>query len=178
MNAKNKMLRYLLIGACLISSGCTTHAVTGVIGRNIAPPSSPPNIIYGQKALVKGYVGDKEAWQATGMFSSVEVTDSPMPPSQGVLIVNECTTKIKSNFLIDISKCALFVVSLGIIPVYWEYEARCDSEFYQNGKRLATNTIFYDESGIMGWAAHAYDANVTYRKEAQLRLNALLNNIK
>jgi hypothetical protein len=91
MIGKNKIIRYLLISTCLISSGCTT--LSGVTGVIIAPPKNPPNIIYGQKALIKGYIGDLESWQPTGLFSSIEYTSSRNPPSQGVFVINECNSE-------------------------------------------------------------------------------------
>lgn len=180
-----------------VLSGCSTLmdvTLDSDSRQNIAPPSAPPKIIYGQKAYVRYMYGDEyrgewaapsekesqinlDVWRKTGLFSSVEQAPSRKPPLNGVLIVQTCSS-IGGNRYPSFLAAIPLTFSLGLIPVITSVKIYCEIEFHQNGKRLAKDHFAYKQKYMHGLWMLAFNDEEFMRKRSQMCANNLLSKIK
>jgi hypothetical protein len=200
-----KMFNCLAVFVLSVSfiSGCTTlYDSIPSSSANVTPPSSPPKIIFGQKAYIWDVYeqrgvdsgtapGDEEtetyisAWKNTGLFSSVSKATSGAPTSDGVFIIRRCHTY--NNFDGDeypVSPSGIIgFVTLGIVPRTRDIDHFCMQEFYQNGA-LVTPKHSYDQSltlytefQMKGWASLFKNRKEVYQKSAKTCVNNFLNHM-
>jgi hypothetical protein len=210
MNSHNSNLKqkstkkmYISLAVFVLSiaiSGCTAlYDSRPSSGANVTPPSSPPKIIFGQKAYIWDVYGQRgvdfgtapsdeetetyiSAWKNTGLFSSVSKASSGTPTSDGVFIIRRCHSH--NNF--DGDAYPFFtgiigLVTLGIVPMIRTIDNFCRQELYQNGA-LVTPKHSYDEAltlytefQMKAWASLFQNRKEVYQKTSQTCVNNFLN---
>lgn len=185
---------------CFLLSGCESiyrvRAYDGESRKEIAVRKTPPKIIYGQQAFVRDVYGyddieyggtpsdlEKQAfidaWQKTGLFSSVTKSLSKNPPAKGVFILRKCHADFKYSYDFIGGNGFLGFITLGLIPMNKTTGNYCDLKFYQNGALVGHSESFiYYEDWMKGWAALIYDTKESYPKSAQMCVNSLLSKMK
>lgn len=146
--SKKKLALSLAVLVAL--SGCESYGYLQPSSGNFAEAVPAPRIIPNQPALVSGYLGEKEAWMATGLFSSVEYTASKIPSLKGVYIRTECEDERKYGpFITGLAA----LLTLGLIPGMWVTDTTsCQTSIFQNGQRLVTDNIVYKRDMVgNGW---------------------------
>jgi len=168
----------------LVLSGCGTLIGIDIRSNDeligIKPPDQPPRIIYGQKAYVFGK-GDNplaQAWRETGLFSSVENTNSRIAPANGVLITSNCTYSHTRGDEFGIHMISF--LSIGLIPIFEDNIWYCNQEFTQNGVVIAKVSTKVTNTYMKGWLELAFKnkEEAEQRRSAQISVNAMLSALK
>lgn len=148
----------VLAGLVLLLQGCGGyHRYNAWVRQEVAPPTSPPQIIRGQVASfwVPGkssedwsdlYQKTLTAWKQTQLFADVVPTNSQQPSAQGTFILMNCSSSY-SNTTRGMEAgvgAMLWVMSAGAMPSEVANETvSCTTEFFQNGQILSKSRSEY-----------------------------------
>ena len=186
---KLKTRIFISILVCLFLSGChafwsVQDASPGFDNRKLTRPSA---ILPGQKAYVyaKDYVQGKgfyvDAVRETGLFASVEATQSRQPPATGVYISFEDGDR-RENTRNNSGAFGTLVnlLSLGLIPdpSVRAWDATYYISVYQNGAPLLKGkSVEMLQHEMAGWVALGVDEEKTWRGEARLLVSRMIDGL-
>lgn len=134
----------VVLATVFVLCACTaTTAVSPQYGKalsNLPNPLPRPRLIPDQPAVVWGNEYQVNAWQATGLFSSVTQTYNRVPTVVGVFIATEC--HVYSEQASALLTGSLWLLSLGILPAAETgHQLDCQTRVYQNGQELVNSRL-------------------------------------
>lgn len=161
-------------------SGCRTLYEAKMSGENELNLSQP-NVLPGQIAYVYGgwrseYL--KKSLEDTGLFKSVQITESRQPLATGVYISVELSNSDYSSG--NVLAGLLTVLSLGLIPDFdaGHYNELFTISVYQDGALLTTRNesiTLHNASGL--FAPFIGNEKLVWQRESQLLVNSMIHGL-
>ena len=174
---------FISILVCLFLSGChafwsVQDASPGFDSRKLTRPSV---ILPDQKAYVYGKGFYVDAVRETGLFASVEATQSRQPPTTGVYISFEDGDR-RENTRNNSGAFGTLVnlLTLGLIPdpSVRAWDATYYISVYQNGAPLLRGkSVEMLQHEMAGWVALGIDEEKAWRGEARLLVSRMIDGL-